>query len=550
MNFEGSIKKKHNNNLISLLSFVLIIIFSLVSTLHAATYNYYFSNSGGGSTCSVDRPCANVSDAKHKVDAAASLDTVNLYFKRGDSWTFKTAAVSKTNTHGLLVDTSNPVVNIDAYGSGNKPCFDGLIKNFSTVPMHNPNIGPLLWSRIFEFRRPNCSVKNVEIRRVYGNGILLKGNGENGFYLKHCNINNFGGCGITVDNGANNITVEHCTFHTGQQLIRYNKRKGWGGAINLKREGGIKPSGVVVRYNLVYDIAGEGINAANAIIEYNIIGDTSSIGICTVPHNWDYKQNIIRYNLIIGSDWTLSDYDNIKGVVSSPVGWRMFDEQEGGSNRNCDVQFYGNIIINRSYGVWLFNKLDSPFGSIKIYNNTIIDCYKRNIYVNNPDQFLDVKFYNNASFLYDRSNGVHAKDYNNFLPYPGWDIDNNFFWTSNGTTVVGNAWKRNAVIKDPKLPGNRWTRQSGANYYYGISIADIYPPSDSAVISTGKNLGSGYNTSLLTYGTNFSTLPDKAIFQMKNNSINSKWTIGAIINGGETPTSLTKPENLRVISVE
>ena len=62
----------------------------------------------------------------------------------------------------------------------------------ASVPSHNTVTGPLYWNRIFEFRRANCSVKNIEIRRVYGIGIYLRDKGETGFTLKYCDINNFG----------------------------------------------------------------------------------------------------------------------------------------------------------------------------------------------------------------------------------------------------------------------------------------------------------------------------------------------------------------------
>ena len=515
--------KEYNPKYLYLL--VLISMFIFVYPINAATYNFYFSNNGSGSTCSENKPCATVSDAQKKVDMAGSSDTVNLYFKRGNTWTANTAAKSKKPCYGIIVDSNDPIVNIDAYGTGSKPVFDGLVSNFQSVPSHNATTGPLLWNRIFEFRKANCSVKNVEIKRCYGNGISLNGDGETGFVLKNCAIHHFGGCAINVDRGAINVTVEYCEVYKGQELNRFRKRSGWGGGIQLKRENGRKPAGNVVRYNLVYDIYGEGINAANAIIEYNLLGDTSSVGICNVPHNWDFEKNIVRYNLIMMSDWSRSVYDNMAG--SGPVGLRVFDEQEGGSNLNCDIQIYGNIIINRSYGIWLFNKIKSPFGSVKVYNNTIIDSHIMNIFVNNPDQFKSVKIYNNASILYESTNGKHAIDYGNFLPYAGWIIDNNAFWTTGGSPVVDSSWKKNHIVIDPKLTGSGWTSSSGPLYFYNISVSDIYPPSDSGLVGTGKNLESFFVKSLLTSGTDFSKLPSTAVFHVKSTAN----TIGAITRG-------------------
>ena len=191
MKFRGLKTRKNNHCNIGLLLLALIITFTIISPTHAATYNFYFSTSGGGSTCSEKSPCTKVSDAQAKVNDAGFSDTVNLYFKRGDTWSFDTAAATKTLCFGIFVGSNDATVNIDSYGSGEKPVFDGLVSNFSKVPSHNTVTGPLYWNRIFEFRRANCSVKNIEIRRVYGVGIFLRDAGETGFTLEYCNINRF-----------------------------------------------------------------------------------------------------------------------------------------------------------------------------------------------------------------------------------------------------------------------------------------------------------------------------------------------------------------------
>ena len=192
MNFRGFKTINYGHGNIALLLLASIVTFFTISPTHAATYNFYFSKSGGGSTCSAKSPCAKVSDAQTKVNGAGSSDTVNLYFNRGDTWSFNTAAATKTLCFGIFVGPNGPTVNVDAYGNGNKPVFDGLVSNFSTVPSHNTVTGPFSWNRIFEFRRANCSVKNIEIRRVYGVGIYLRDDGETGFTLQYCNINNVG----------------------------------------------------------------------------------------------------------------------------------------------------------------------------------------------------------------------------------------------------------------------------------------------------------------------------------------------------------------------
>ena len=544
--------KNNNRKIRNLLFLVSMLSLICISHVHAATYNYYFSNSGGGTQCSQQNPCSTLSVARNKIEALNSSDTANLYFARGDKWSIKSSAVGVKTWYGLKIAPTDPIVNINAYGSGDKPIFDGLVSDFNSVPYHNASNGPTLWNSLFRIERANCSINNIEIRRVYGNGILLIGSGKTGFKLQHCNINNFGNCGIAADGGIN-VTVEYCTFHTGQELYRARKRpNGWGGAIQTKTTSGIKPFGGVTRYNLVYNIYGEGLNVASGVIEYNIIGDTSSIGIDVSSHNWDATEVTVRYNKITFSDWGISIYDNMPG--SGPHGIRVADENEGGRNINGDVKIYGNIIINRSNGIEIYELVGDtddaqPWGPIKVFNNTIIDSHKNNFKVSSKHKvFPNVKIYNNASILYDQINASHVYD---ALPdRVGWDIKNNAFWTTGGSPKVSKDWRNNYVVSDPKLPKIGWTSSKGENYFKQISFNNIYPPNDSSLVGTGKNLGSGYISSLLTYGSNFSTLPDKATFQMKNNPINANWAIGAIINGGETPISLNKPENLRVISTE
>ena len=549
MNFNCKSTKKINYNFIRLLPLVLIIMFSLVSSLHAATYSYYFSKGGGGSQCSQSSPCSSISQAQAKINSANSGDTVNLKFRRGDTWTFNTAG-GTTLTWGLTVRSTDPTVNIDAYGSGSLPVFDGLVSNFNSVPVHGQ--GAVRYSRIFAFEKAYCSVKNIEIRRVYGHAIFLKNNGQKGFLLSRCNINRFGNSGIAASTAAQNVIVEYCTFHTGQELYRYYKDGGaaWSGAITLKKEGGTKPIGNIIRHNLVYDIYGEGINVGNAIVEYNVIGDTGSIGICVVPHNWDFEENIVRYNIITHSNWSTSIYDDFRGG-SSPVGFRVFDEQNGGDNSKADIQFYGNIIINRSYGIWIFNPRDSAFGSVKIYNNTVIDSHKYNIYVADPTMFNDIRIYNNAFILYDQISTKHALDYRDFLPRSNWRVENNSFWTKGGSPTVDTDWRIGYITSDPGLPGEPsvdWDGQTGPTYYKGINFSDIYPRVGSPLNDSGKILGAGYSATFLTSGTNFSKLPVEATFQIS--SISGSWPIGAIVheNGTGSGVSIRPPSNLQIIS--
>ena len=524
-----------------------MVLCSLPILGNAATYNYYFSDDAAGNTAgndstgdgSIGNPWKTLAKAKAQIDTAGSGDTVNLYFDRGDTWAANTAAIKTMKCHGLLVANNNPAVNIDAYGSGNNPIFDGLVSKFSTAPAHNSMTGPFFWNRFFEFKRNNCSISNVEIKRVYGHAIFL--NPSNYFTLDSCNIHDFGASGISTSSttGGNNITVINNTFHTGQELWRYSKRSGWEAAIQLISANYICEDNII-RYNVVYDIYGEGIQCPNSLCEHNIVGDTSSIAINNAPHNWDSKTTTIRYNFVIASNLGSSAYPKSTGI-------RVMDENPGGSNANADVHIYGNIVIGRGYGIQIVSPEDpgNPFGSVKIYNNTVIDSRDYNMYVAHPEEFSSIQIYNNSFILYDQTGTTHVLDYQDFLPNANWTIDNNHFWTAGGSPTVDADWRTNYVIADPKLPGEPsvdWDGQTGATYFSDIDFnTHLYPPADSALVDAGKTLGFGYISTFLSYGSDFATLPDKdkAIFKTAYQADHGNWDIGAIaiVRGDGTPIS-------------
>ena len=229
----------------------------LTGITEAATYNWYFSQSGSdtGGDGSMGDPWKTLSKAKTKIDSVAINDIVNLYFKRGDTWSANTAAVSKETCPGINVGSTDPIVNIDAYVSGNKPIFDGLVSDFSSVPVENLATGPLSYNTFFMFNRHDCSVSNVEIQRVYGVAITTK-DGD-GFVLEDSTIHHFGawGVGCNANFSAINLTAQRNLIYRGQELYHYSKRNTWEGAIRFANKG-YKPSGCIARYNVVYDIYG------------------------------------------------------------------------------------------------------------------------------------------------------------------------------------------------------------------------------------------------------------------------------------------------------
>jgi len=516
----------------------LTILYSFPLLANAATYNWYFSDDAAGNAVgndstgdgSIGNPWKTLSKAKTQIDTANSGDTVNLYFDRGDTWTINT--LLKAETHGFEIESDNPIVNMDAYGSGNLPCIDGSIRNFSTVAEHDDVTGPTRWSEIFRFSRPNCSVSNMEFKQIYGDVFELRG--ASGFHLDSCNIHHIGQASMkTVNFIMENAIIEYNTVHTAQQLFRFGKRTGWGSGLGFSAHY-LQPKNNIVRYNLVYDVAGEGINNPGGITEYNVVGDTSSVAIYVPPHVYDALNTTVRYNYVI-----CSGSATYCGGGSNGIG--IIDEGLGGSNANADIEIYGNIVINRYYGIYAKNSEDSgnPFKSIKIYNNIVIDCRLGNYIVSQPEEFTKGHIYNNSSILYDRTTAIHG-GHDTTFPHPNWTVDNNHFWTTGGSPTVYGGWRTNYVITDPKLPGEPsidWDGQGGATYYKNIDFnTHLYPPADSALVNAGKTLESAaYETMFLTKGTDFDTLPNTPTYQRVSQFDAPNWSIGAIVRGGGTP---------------
>lgn len=534
--------------LLILITFCLLPLFA-----NAATYNYYFSYDTNGTQVGNDSmdctdsayPCQSLSRAQQMVNNANSGDIVNLYFEGGDTWTEVTGASVPTTAFGLSVDSNDPIVNIASYGSG-KAIFNGSVSDFSTASYHSSPGGPLLWSTLFHFNRDNCSISNVEMKNIYGRAITVKA--ADNFRLSNCKIHNFGSDAIYIDDGSSGSVVEKNVIYQGQQLWRYKLRpNGWGAAISIQ-DYNYTYSNNTVRHNLVYDIYGEGIIVHGGTVEYNVVGDTYSVAIYYNGKYINGNNFTVRYNYIISSN--SNTYRVLDGRTSyNGIGW--VEEREGGSNTGASVEIYGNIVINRYYGIYMKNTYSEPLGSAKIYNNTVIDCSLANYNISNPENVTDAGYiYNNASMLYKRTNSDHD-GINTSLPNANWAIDSNGFWTSDASPIVDDGWTTHYNIENPKLPGEQlidWTNLTGSTYYNSVNFnTHLYLPPDSGLVKSAKTLGAGYETKFLTYGTDFSSLPNPAAFRRASQPDTP--TIGAIVRSSDT-NDISPPNGLTIRLLE
>jgi hypothetical protein len=244
-----------------------------------------------------------------------------------------------------------------------------------------------------------------------------------------------------------------------------------------------------------------------------------------------------------------SDYKKLSG--SSYDGIVVFDESDSpdGDNSNGLVEVYGNVVINRDIGIKAFN--GDGLAEVRIYNNTVIDSEGANYSIENADEFLSGYLYNNLSYMEDRNNATHARW--NSGSARNWIVSNNHFYgggvadCDNDYQVASN-WTSNCVNGDPKLPGGDWTNRSGTNYYKSIKFSDVIP-SEPSLFSAGKKLENSHSSIVLTYGTDFNTLPEIGTFNRTSLINSNDIAIGAIGMGDSylnQTTGLNPPTGLKI----
>ena len=501
-----------------------------------ATYNFYFSNTGTdtpdgspSTSCNAtDNACTTITHVNTVVDYADSGDTVYLYFNRGDTWSYDTRTLDGSPEYALGVVVTDPTVHFDAYGSGALPIFDGLEDHTSADNSVCGGSAPCQYTQFFRFEKENCSISNLEIVNTYGHAIRLGGatDDADGFTLDHVTAHNIGRNVITVTSGLGieNAIARYNTIYETSKLRESGDYAGWGGAIGFTASGYGSASmckNNIVQYNLLYDNHGEAINAPNSVVEYNVIGDSYSVAINIAQHDFDALTSVVRYNFIIGSDGGAGG--------GRATGIRIYDEEYGGTNSAADISIYGNIIINRNYGIRFYcndeapagyeppndtgDECDNPYGSIKIYNNLAIDNDNglgtaANYYFDDLDEASAAYIYNNVSIHYDRTNIQHTRSVN---AHANWTYSNNSFYPVDVDDTVGTGWTTAYVTGDPVLPGAAtatWTDSSGAGYYNSIDYTThLYP-------TTGDLIQGGYDhafeQTFLTTGTDFEDVLDGA----------------------------------------
>jgi hypothetical protein len=499
-----------------------------------ATYNWYFSASAGNDSTgdgSEGSPWKTLAKVTSQILTMTNgTDTANIYLKRGDTWTL-------TSSTGILIKRSN--VTIDAYGAGDKP----IISGNNAYPAFNSYVIAVQGGTSGTFS--NVSIKNIRVINTYpGGGVIFNGSSGQNFrgpgLLQDCEFENIGHAPVNIYQVPNSygseraIKIERCTTEHSANYSRDGSIAYWPQAINTN---GYGTHGHEARYNVIHDHYGEGIGAGGIdIVEYNVVSGTRTPSIYVDPRNNNFTtKKYIRYNIVYGDPSVGFPND---GEI------RISDERYEGNNTAGEINVYGNIIMGGSYGIRLRNQdtsnptLFSPYGPIRVINNTLIDC-TYNLYAQYNERFNSVVIKNNASIVNSDAASLagHVGATNiGDATWANWTWGPNFFWgdsvtqESNLPTYAQGSNVFGASAPIPKTSGFRALSAVP-------SFADLYPASGSALVDrSATDVISGL-TSYLTTGTNLSTLgtATPTIVKTEQGDNGTDWDFGAIIRSDAIP---------------
>jgi hypothetical protein len=549
---------------------LLVMVFFVVSVIYfsniskpaqAATYDWYFSQSSGNDSTgdgTQGNPWQTLVKVQDQENTLSSSDTATFNFRRGDTWTFE-----HDGSPDNFLNFNSCIVHINAYDTGADPIFSGSVSSWATDPLDDilyPNRQQydsfIALGYFAGTTTPGSTISNIEIKNHHGAGIMIYNDAKN-CTIRNVLVHNVGAAGITTSTECENYgnLIEYCTVYDAFNQQKYyaeNDPPSFGafaGGISMTglKDGTTIPHDNTVRYCNVYNVYGEGIWNPNGITEYNVIGTTYASGIHTPAERWSAGISIVRHNLIYNIADASSPYFN---SATPSSGIRFQDEigDDAADNSAGELWVYGNIIINRGYGIRMVGgaaiPCDGQMGKVRIYNNTFIDCYLSNILINHTDDFANVKIYNNSSIFYSASIGDHVRD-NSSTFHAGWDIKNNHFWDI-AARAVDTDWDTDYKTGNPELPKTTGWRDLDNDKDTIDFLTMLYPAAGSALIGNGMTLDSEFDgmTDLFTQGTDFTGQLDASSFVLQNQTI--PFSLGAVLRADGDATPPSTPSGLSV----
>lgn len=341
-----------NAKAISLLGLSFYLFFGIAKSANAA--NYYVTNAGNNNcdgksqTIGVSGNCA--WKTLGKVNATSFNAGDNIYFKRGDTW-----------YENLLIPSSGNAgspITFGAYGSGNKPVFDGRKPDGTNMVniVLDQYYGLIRGSGKDHIIIDNIRVQNSGLGDIDENtGIGF--NGGTDIIVQNCEINNTESAGIKMNTSSNvkvlhnDVTMTNC--HDASEQISLSAVNGFEVAYNnsyTNCDPTLDPPG------------GAGIDSKqgskNGTIHHNKVWDING------GNNGIYVDafNIETFNIQVYANY-------VHNVSAAGI---MIGAEQGGALH--DVTVHHNIIHHAARGGLVFHNVDptgEPVEKIYIYNNTL-----------------------------------------------------------------------------------------------------------------------------------------------------------------------------------
>jgi len=326
--------------------FFIVLFFGIGESVSAATY--YVANTGNDNCSGTAQTLGSSGTCAWKTLAKVNGRTFSpgdsILFKRGDTWNER-LIIPSSGTAG------NPIT-FGAYGTGNKPVFDGT----GVVIPHWRGL-------IFGDTKNYITVTDI---RVQNSGIGI------GSTVENYGIGFYGGTGITVQNCEVYNVDSYGIFANTSSNVRYLNNDvsrascySWGEQITVSVVNGFE-----IAYNKSHDDCpngggggGSGIDAkggsSNGTIHHNEVYNlTTPLAVGIYVDAWDATtHNVQVYNNYV---------HNIAGGGGLSVG-----AEAGGTI--YDITFHHNIVTNAQDGFTMHDEgtTGGPVYNIYFYNNTL-----------------------------------------------------------------------------------------------------------------------------------------------------------------------------------